>query len=147
MSEIIKKTVFVFTVVIALGGSAWGGWFQFEPNIVLLNGTAVAQELKHIEKENDCITNGDVVGAKQLIIDKKVFIVKAENGGNGVPVEYVSYKEYKDSLFVRIKYQSGTKTWANMLGLACEGENGKERRVTKLDLDKGEFGPLSNVTR
>lgn len=145
MREIIKKTVFVFIIVIALGGSAWGGWFSFEPNVVILDGTPVARELEDIQKETLYQEKGDVAGEQQLIADLKVSIVKNEN--KGTPVKYVSYEEHEGRIFVRIEDESGSKLWANMLGIAFEGQDGKERRVTKLDLEKGEFGPLSNAAR
>lgn len=147
MSGIIKKTVFVFIVAIALGGSAWGGWFTFEPNIILLDGTAVALELTDIEKESAYIEKGDMAQANQLIKDSKVHIIKS--GESQDRVEYVGYEEYEGSLFVRVKDESGNKLWANMIGLACEceGQGGEQRNITKQDVIKKNFKLLSKVTR
>ena len=145
MREIIKKTVFVFAVMLALGGSAWGGWFTFEPNVVVLDGTAVARELDDIEKESLYLQKGDTAGAQQLIDDLRVSIIKNEN--KGTPVKYIGYEEYEGKVFVRVEDESGSKLWADMTGIACEGQDGKERSVTKMDLEKGEFAPLSKATR
>ena len=146
MSGITKKIGFGFMVLIIFGGNAWGGWFTFEPNIILLDGTAVALELTDIKKENAYIEKGDMAQANQLIKDSKVHIIK--NGKSQSRVEYVGYEESKGSLFVRVKDESGNKLWANMIGLACECEGqGKQRNITKQDVIKKNFKPLSNVTR
>ena len=141
MSGIIKKTVFVFMVVVVFGSNAWGGWFSFEPNVLLIDGSPVALKLEDIQKESSYIEKGDLAQAKQLIEDEKVYIIKA--GKDFTRVKYDTYVENEGGIFVRVKDESGTKLWVNMLGLACEGEDGKERLVTKLDLDKGKFKPLS----
>ncbi|MBU1566149.1 MAG: hypothetical protein KJ630_11035 [Proteobacteria bacterium] len=143
MSGIIKKTVFGFIGVIALCGSAWGGWFTFEPNVILINGTPVARELENIQMEHAYLEKGDLAHANQLIKDSDVYIIEGENGKTGAPVKYVGYEEYEGSVFVRVKNESGTQIWANMLGLVCKGQDGKERKVTKQDLEKGEFETLS----
>jgi len=145
MSGIIKKIGCIFTVLIIFGGSAWGGWFTFEPNIILLDGTAVGLELTDIEKESAYIEKGDKEQADQLIKYEKVHIVKT--GKDQTRVEYVGYKEAEGSIFVRVKNESGSKLWANMTGLACEGQDGKQRNVTKQDVIKEDFKPLSKVTR
>lgn len=146
MSGIIKKIGCIFTVLIIFGGNAWGGWFTFAPNIILLDGTAVALELTDIEKESDYIQKGDMAQANQLIKDSKVHIIK--NGKSQTRVEYIGYEESKGSIFVRVKDESGNKLWANMIGLACECEGqGKQRNITKQDVIKKNFKPLSNVTR
>ena len=146
MSGISKKLGFVFMVLIVFGGSAWGGWFTFEPNIILLDGTAVALELKDIEKGSAYIEKGDMVQANKLIKDSKVHIVKA--GKDQTRVVYLGYEEYEGSIFVRVKDESGNKLWANMIGLACECEGqGEQRNITKQDVIKENFKSLSNVTR
>ena len=147
MSEITKKIGFVFMVLIIFGGSAWGGWFTFEPNIILLDGTFVALELTDIKKESAYIEKGDMAQANQLIKDNKVHIIKS--GKSQDRVEYVGYEEYEGSTFVRVKDESGNKLWANMIGLACEceGQGEKQRNITKQDLIKENLKPLSNVTR
>ena len=146
MSGIIKKIGCIFTVLITFGGSAWGGWFTFAPNIILLDGATVALELTDIEKESAYIQKGDMAQANQLIKDSKVHIIKG--GKSQTRVEYVGYEESKGSIFVRVKDDSGNKLWANMIGLACECEGqGKQRNITKQDVIKKNFKPLSNVTR
>ena len=147
MSGIVKKLGFGFMVLIIFGGSAWGGWFAFEPNIILLDGTAVALELTDIEKESAYIEKGDMAQANQLIKDSKVHII--QSGKSMDRVEYLGYEEYKGSIFVRVKDESGNKLWASMLGLACEceGQGEKQRNITEQDLIKENFKPLSNVTR
>jgi hypothetical protein len=142
MNGIFKKTGLVFMVLIIFGGSAWGGWFTFEPNIILLDGTAVGLELTDIEKESAYIEKGDTAQANQLIKDSKVHII--QNGKDQTRVEYVGYEKHEGSIFIRVKNESGSKLWANMLTLACEGKDGKQRKVTKKDLIKEEFQPLSN---
>jgi len=147
MSGITKKIGFVFMVLIIFGGSAWGGWFTFEPNIILLDGTAVGLELTDIKKESAYTEKGDTAQAKQLIKDSKVHIIKS--GESQYRVEYVDYEESEGSLFVRVKDESGNKLWANMIGLACEceGKGGEQRNITKQDVIKNNFKPLSKVTR
>jgi len=146
MSGIFKKIGFVFMVLIIIGGtgSAWGGWFTFEPNIILLDGTAVALELRDIKKEIAFTEKGDTAQANQLIKDNKVQIIKS--GKSQDRVEYVGYEEYEGSTFVRVKDESGNKLWANIIGLACECEGqGKQRNLTKQDVIKENFKPLSKM--
>ncbi len=149
MSGISKKIGFVFMVLIIIGGtgSAWGGWFTFEPNIILLDGTSVALELTDIGKETAFIEKGDMAQANELKKYNKVHVIKS--GKDQTRVEYVGYEEYEGSIFVRVKDESGNKLWANMIGLACEceGQGGKQRNITKQDVIKENFKPLSNVTR
>jgi len=146
MSGIIKKIGCIFTVLIIFGGSAWGGWFTFAPNIILLDGASVALELTDIEKESAYMQKGDMAQANQLIKDSKVHIIKS--GKSQTRVEYVGYEESKGNIFVRVKDESGNKLWANMIGLACECEGqGKQRNITRQDVIKKNFKPLSNVTR
>jgi len=146
MNGIFKKAGLVFMVLIIFGGNAWGGWFSFEPNIILLDGAAVGLELTDIEKESAYIEKGDMAQANQLIKDSKVHIIKS--GKSQDRVEYVGYEEHEGSIFVRVKDESGNKLWANMLGLACEceGQGGKPRNITKQDLIKKNLKPLSKVT-
>ncbi|MBC2705581.1 hypothetical protein [Desulfobacula sp.] len=145
MNGITQKIGFVFMVLIVFGGSAWGGWFSFEPNMILLNGSAVAMDLKDLQKQNAYIEKGDIAKANQLIKDSKVHIVKS--GKSQDRVEYVEYEEYEGNIFVRVKDESGNKLWANMIGLACECEGqGKQRNIIKQDLIKEKFEPLAKVT-
>jgi|GEM_PF-1697917 len=141
MSDIIKKAALVSVIVMGLVGNTWGGWFTFEPNIVLLNGTAVGLEFKDIQKETAYKKTGETTKAVQLVQEEKVYIIKT--GADQTRVEYISHKEYQGSIFVRVQDESGTKIWANMLGIACKGQDGKERSVTEQDLAKGKFEPLS----
>jgi len=142
MSGMIKKSIFVSVVVMALVGNAWGGWFSFEPNILLLDGTSVARELEDIQKEIAYRKKGETTQADQLIRDAKILIIESQK--YDTRVEYVKHKEQGNSVFVLVEDESGTKMWANMLGLACQGTDGSERPVSKKDLDKGEFTPLAN---
>ena len=144
MNGITQKIGFVFMVLIVFGGSAWGGWFSFEPNMILLNGSAVAMDLKDLQKQNAYIEKGDIAKANQLIKDSKVHIVKS--GKSQDRVEYVEYEEYEGNTFVRVKDESGNKLWANIIGLACECEGqGKQRNLTKQDVIKENFKPLSKM--
>lgn len=142
MSVMIKKSIIVSFVVMAFVGNAWGGWFSFEPNIRILEGTPVARELGDIQKEYAYMKKGDTSKADQLVRDAKVLII--ENQKYDTRVEYVKYKEQGDSVFVLIKDESGSKMWANMIGLACRSADGSERPVSKEDLSKGKFRPLVN---
>lgn len=143
MSEIIKKTGFVVMLLVVFSGIAWGGWFTFEPNIMLLTGTAVSRNLEAVEKENTCIEKGDLKQANQLIKDEAVQIVKSGDDQNRVL--YDSYEEYDGSIYIRVKDESGSRLWAKMTGFACEGQDGKLRNVTKQDVIKEDFKPLSKV--
>lgn len=142
MNQMVKRSVFTFVLVTALVGNAWGGWFSFEPNILLLDGTSVARELEDLQKESAYRAKGDTAQVEQLIRDAKVFIIEKKKYDNRV--EYVKHKEDGDSVFVLVEDESGSKMWANMVGLACRASDGSERPVSKTDLDKGEFRPLSN---
>ena len=142
MNGMVRRSVFACIMVMGLAGSAWGGWFSFEPNILLLDGTSVARELEDLQQESAFRTNGDTARADQLIRDAKVFVIENQKYDNRV--EYVKHKEDGDSVFVLVEDESGSKMWANMLGLTCRGSDGSERPVSKTDLDKGEFRPLSN---
>lgn len=142
MDGMIKKLVFVSVVVMALVGNVWGGWFSFEPNILLVDGTSVARELEDIQKETVYREKGNTAEADQLVLDEKVLIIESQK--YETRVEYVKHKEQGKNVFVLVKDESGTKMWANMLGLACLGTDGSERPVSKEDLTKEEFKPLSN---
>ncbi|WDP87836.1 MAG: hypothetical protein HUN05_24095 [Desulfobacter sp.] len=122
MSGMIKKTTFVSVVVMALVGNAWGGWFSFEPNIHILDGTSVDRELEDIQKETVYKKNGNTAQVDQLMRDAKVLIIDSQK--YETRVEYVKHKEEDQSVFVLVKDESGTQMWANMLGLACQGTNG-----------------------
>jgi len=142
MDEMIKRAVIVSVAVLAFVGNAWGGWFSFEPNILLLDGTSVARELEDIQKEAEYREKGDKTKADELIRDAKVLIIESQK--YDTRVEYVKHKELGESVFVLVEDESGTKMWANMVGLACKGADGGERPVRKEDLTKGEFSPLEN---
>lgn len=142
MNKGVKGLIFVLAVVTILGGTARGGWFSFEPNLVLLDGTAVARYLEDIGKQNAYLKKGDTDKANQLISDEKVYLIKT--GQDQTRVKYLEHEAYEDDIFVQVQDESGTKVWANMSGIACVGKDGKKRTLTKQDLEKGEFEPLSN---
>lgn len=142
MSKMIK-TPGILTVVLLmiLSGSAWAGWFSFEPDMVLLDGTRVGVNLEDIELEEAYLVKGDMPHANQLIQDNKVFIIKT--GRDLTRVKFLGYKEEKDgNIYVEVKDESGNKLWTKMSGLACE-QDGKKKNITQEDLHKGEFAPLS----
>jgi hypothetical protein len=145
VNEITKKIGFVFMLFIVFGGSAWGGWFTFEPNLVLLAGTAVSRNLEAVEKEYSLIEKGDMEQANQLIKNEDVLIVKS--GDDQTRVTYSDFEENNGSIFIRFKTESGSKLWANIAGLACEGQDGKLRSVTKQDVIKKDFKILSKMNR
>ena len=146
MVEIIKKSSIITMALMILGGSAWGGWFTFEPNLILLDGTAVALDLEDIRKENAYLEKGDMEKANQLVKDERIYIIKT--GRDQTRVKFLDYEEHDGSLFVKVKDESGTKLWANITGLACECEKeGKQRKVTKQDVVKGKFEPLAKVAQ
>lgn len=142
MIRTVKNSALVSMLLIMLVGNAWGGWFSFEPNILILDGTSVARELKDIQKETAYRGKGDTAQIDQLIKDSRVLIITGQK--YETRVEYVKHKEQGANVFVLVKDESGSKMWANMLGLACKGTDGNERPVSKKDLAKGEFEPLSN---
>ncbi|WDP92202.1 MAG: hypothetical protein HUN04_21760 [Desulfobacter sp.] len=142
MIGMIKKSVFVSAVLMAIGGTAWGGWFSFEPNILIVDGTPVAREFEDIQKETTYLEKGDTAMAEQLVRDSRVIIIDSQKYDNRV--EYVKYKEQGNSVFVLVKDESGSKMWANMIGLACKGNGGSERPVSKEDLAKGKLTPLAD---
>ena len=142
MNEMIKNAVFVFVVVMVLAGNAWSGWFSFEPNILLLDGTSVAREFEDIHKATMHREKGNTTEIDQLIRDTKILIIEGQK--YDTRVEYIKHKEVDNSVFVLVEDESGTKMWANMIGLVCQGADGKKRPVNKEDLNKGEFTPLSN---
>lgn len=142
MGEMLKKSVIASLIVMAFAGTAWGGWFSFEPNILLLDGTCVARELEDLQKETAFRETGDTVQADQLIRDAKVLVIESQK--YDTRVEYIKHKEQGNHVFVLVEDESGTKMWADMIGIACQGSNGNERPVSKEDLAKGKFTPLSN---
>lgn len=145
MNGMIKKSIFVsVAVMMVLVGNAWSGWFSFEPNILLLDGVSVARELEDIQKETAYKEKGDTAQADQLVRDARVLIIEGQK--YETRVEYVEHKEDGKNVFVLVKDESGTKMWANMIGLACQGGDGNERPVSKEDLAKGEFPPLPETT-
>ena len=142
MSKMIKKAgIFTMVLLLALSGSAWAGWFTFEPNMLLLDGTHVSVNLEDIAKEDAYLKAGDMEHANQLVKDSKIFIIKT--GKDLTRVKFLDYKEQNDgNIYVEVKDESGSKLWAKMSGLACE-QDGKKKNITKEDLLKGEFAPLS----
>jgi len=144
MSKMIKKAGIVTMVLLmVLSGSAWAGWFTFEPNMVLLDGTRVAMNLEDIEKAGAYLEKGDMEQANQLVKDNKVFVIKT--GRDLTRVKFLDYKEEDDgNIYIEVKDESGNKLWAEMSGLACN-QDGKKENITKQDLLKGEFVPLSEA--
>jgi len=142
MSKMIKKAGIVTLVLLLVSiGSAWAGWFSFDPDMVLLDGTRVALNVEDIEKEEAYLQKGDMEHANELINDNKIFIIKT--GKDLTRVKFLDYKEQNDgNIYVEVKDESGSKLWAKMSGLACE-QDGKKKNITKEDLLKGEFAPLS----
>ena len=136
MSKMIQKAGIITVVLLmALSGSAWAGWFTFEPNMVLLDGTRVAINLEDIEKEGAYLEKGDMEHANQLVKDNKVFIIKT--GRDLTRVEFLDYKEKDDgNIYVEVKDESGNKLWTKMSGLARD-QGGKKQNITKQDLLKG----------
>ena len=142
MNEMIKHLVMVSAAVAVFAGNAWGGWFSFEPNILIRDGTSVARELEDIHKATVHREKGDTTEVDQLIRDTRILIIESQK--HDTRVEYVKHKELDNKVFVLVEDESGTKMWAAMLGLACRGSDGGQRPVSKEDLDKGKFPPLEN---
>lgn len=141
----IKKSLLIFMVIVALSGNVFGGWLKFEPNLVVLDGSAFASKLKDIKKAADYTESRDMEGAKALMNSKNVVIVKTGNGG--FPAEYLDYKEYKNNFLVKIKDENGNIGWVHILGLACEGSDGKPNRVKVNDIIAKKLKPLSNLNQ
>lgn len=146
MSKMIKKAGIVTMVLLmVLSGSAWAGWFTFEPNMVLLDGTRVSVILEDIEKDDAYLEKGDMEHANQLVNDNKIFVIKT--GRDLTRVKFLDYKEKDDgNIYVVVKDESGNKLWSKMSGLACD-QDGKKKNITKQDLLKGEFAPLSEAVQ
>ena len=144
MSKMIKKAgIITMVLLMVLSGSAWAGWFTFEPNMLLLDGTRVAVSLEDIEKEGAYLEKGDMEQANQLVKDNKVFVIK--KGRDLTRVKFLDYKEKDDgNIYIEVKTESGNKLWAKMSGLAFD-KDGKKENITKQDLLKGEFAPLSEA--
>lgn len=144
MSRMIKKAGIVTMVLLmVLSGSAWAGWFTFEPNMVLLDGTRVAVTLEDLEKDHTYLEKGDMEHANQLVNDNKIFVIKA--GRDLTRVKFLDYQEKGDgNIYVEVKDESGNKLWSKMNGLACD-QDGQKKNITKQDLLKGEFAPLSEA--
>ena len=144
MSRMIKKAgIGAMVILMVLNGSAWAGWFTFEPDMLLLDGTHVSVMLEDIAKEDAYLKEGDMENANKLVKDSKIFIIKA--GKDLTRVKFLGYKEEKDgNIYVEVKDESGSKLWAKMSGLACE-QDGKKKNISKEDLLKGEFVPLSEA--
>ena len=140
MSKMNKMGVFVFMILVFFAGSVWGGWFSFEPNLVLQDGTAVGRYLEDIEAENEYLAKGDKQHSDELVSDQKVYFIKADQ--DQTRVEYLDYKEHQGGIFIHVKDETGTKVWTNMAGLACLGPDGKQKQLTKEDVKKGDFKPL-----
>lgn len=146
MSKMIKKAGIVTMVLLmVLSGSAWAGWFTFEPNMVLLDGTRVSVILEDIEKDETYLEKGDMEHANQLVNDNKIFVIKT--GRDLTRVKFLDYKEKDDgNIYVEVKDESGNKLWTKMSGLAHD-QDGKKKNITKQDLLKGEFAPLSEAVQ
>lgn len=146
MSKMIKKAGIVTMVLLmVLSGSAWAGWFTFEPNMVLLDGTRVSVILEDIEKDDAYLEKGDMEHANQLVNDNKIFVIKT--GRDLTRVKFLDYKEKDDgNIYVVVKDESGNKLWSKMSGLACD-QDGKKKNITKQDLLKGEFAALSEAVQ
>ena len=146
MSRMIKRAgVVTMVILMVLIGSAWAGWFTFEPNLVLLDGTHVSVTLEDITKEDGYLKEGDMEKANQLVKDSKIFIIKT--GKDLTRVKFLDYKEVNDgNIYVEVKTESGNKLWAKMSDLACE-QDGKKKNITKQDLLKGEFAILSKAVQ
>jgi hypothetical protein len=142
----IKKAGIVTMVLLmVLSGSAWAGWFTFEPNMVLLDGTRVSVIFEDIEKDNTYLEKGDMEHANQLVNDNKIFVIKT--GRDLTRVKFLDYKEKDDgNIYVEVKDESGNKLWSKMSGLACD-QDGKKQNITKQDLLKGEFALLSEAVQ
>ncbi len=146
MSKMSKKAgIITMVLLMVLSGSAWAGWFTFEPNMVLLDGTRVAMNLEDIEKAGAYLEKGDMEQANQLVKDNKVFVIKT--GRDLTRVKFLDYKEKDDgNIYVEVKDESGNKLWSKMSGLACD-QDGKKKKITKQDLLKGEFALLSEAVQ
>ncbi len=146
MSKMIKKAGIVTMVLLmVLSGSAWAGWFTFEPNMVLLDGTRVSVVLEDIEKDDTYLEKGDMEHANQLVNDNKIFVIKT--GRDLTRVKFLNYMEKDEgNIYVEVKDESGNKLWSKMSGLACN-QDGKKKNITKQDLLKGEFLPLSEAVQ
>lgn len=146
MSKMSKKAGIVTMVLLmVLSGSAWAGWFTFEPNMVLLDGTRVSVILEEIEKDDAYLKKGDMEQANQLVNDNKIFVIKT--GRDLTRVKFLDYKEKDDgNIYVEVKDESGNKLWSKMSGLARD-QDGKKMNITKEDLLKGEFAPLSEAVQ
>ena len=146
MSRMINKAGIVTMVILmVLSGSAWAGWFTFEPNMLLLDGTHVSVILEDITKEDAFLKAGTTEHANQLVKENKIFIIKT--GKDLTRVKFLGYKEENDgNIYVEVKDESGSKLWAKMSGLAIE-QDGKKKNITKQDLLKGEFAPLSEAVQ
>ena len=132
-------------LLMVLSGSAWAGWFSFEPNMVLLDGTRVSVIFEDIEKDDAYLEKGDMEHANQLVNDNKIFVIKT--GRDLTRVKFLDYKEKDDgNIYVEVKDESGNKLWSKMSGLACD-QDGKKKNITKQDLLKGEFVPLSEAVQ
>jgi hypothetical protein len=146
MSKMMKRAGIVTMVLLMVfSGSAWAGWFTFEPNMVLLDGTRVSVILEDIKKDYAYLEKGDTEHANQLVNDSKIFVIKT--GRDLIRVKFLNYKEEDDgNIYVEVKTESGNKLWANMNSLACD-QDGKKKSITKQDLLKGEFAPLSEAVQ
>lgn len=102
----------------------------------------MARELEDLQKELSLRKTGDIAHADELIQDARVIIIDSQKYDNRV--EYIKHKEQGDSVFVLVKDESGSKMWADMLTLACQGMDGNKRPVGKADLSGDALTPLAN---
>ena len=140
MNRVIRAAVFALMALIVFGGNAWGGWFSFEPNLKLRDGTPVARYLEDLEAEIDYLAKGDTAQADQLLNDQKVYVIK--EGQDMTRVEFKGYEEHQGKIFIQVQDESGTKVWASITGLASVDPSGQEKELTKQDVEKGDFKPL-----
>jgi len=140
MGGMIKRIIIGGVVLAFLAGNTWAGWFSFEPNMVILDGTAVAVTLDSIEQEAAFLERGETEQADQLVKDEKVYRIK--RGKDMTRVKYVKHEQNQGRFFVMVQDESGSKLWASMAGLACVDKGGEPRPITEQDLDNGSFEPL-----
>ncbi len=145
MGGMIKRIILGAFVLGFLAGNTWAGWFSFEPNIVILDGTAVAVNLEDIEEETAFLEKGAAEQADQLIKEEKVYLI--QRGKDMTRVKYVKHEKDRGHFFVMVQDESGSKLWANMAGLACVDKGGKPRPLTEKDLDSGSLEPLPETVQ
>lgn len=145
MNGLIRQSLFGFTVFVVLAGSSWAGWFSFEPNIVILDGTPVSVKLENIAMETAYLDKGDTANADQLVQEEKVYRIK--RGKDMTRVEYIKHEKDQGHYYVMVQDESGSKLWADMKGLACVDQEGETRQITEQDLASESFLPLPETVQ